>query len=126
VGTILSLQASGPLTGHWDRMRLDQVVTNLLTNAIKYGRGKPVEIQVDRQGPAARLWVQDHGIGIAPEDHERIFSQFERAVSEDHYGGFGVGLWIARQIVNAFQGTITVQSQPGEGACFTVTLGGLS
>lgn len=123
VGTDLTLQADGPLTGQWDRMRLDQVVTNLVANAIKYGRGKPVEVRLAREGPTARLTVRDFGIGIDPGDHERIFGQFERAVSEDHYGGFGVGLWIARQIVDAFHGTITVASRPGEGACFTVTLG---
>lgn len=122
VGTVLSFQADGPLPGQWDPMRLDQVVTNLVVNAIKYGRGKPVDVRVTSEGRQARLSVRDHGIGIAPEDHERIFSQFERAVSEDHYGGFGIGLWIARQIVDAFGGTITVASQPGEGACFTVTL----
>ncbi|HZI10940.1 MAG TPA: ATP-binding protein [Myxococcus sp.] len=112
----------GPLAGRWDRLRLEQVLTNLLSNAFKYGAQRPVEVRVARDGGFARLTVRDHGIGIAPEDHERIFQRFERAVSERHYGGFGLGLWIVRQIVDSLHGDIRVESQPGQGATFIVRL----
>jgi PAS domain S-box-containing protein len=105
----------------WDRVRLEQVVTNLLSNAIKYAPGSPIEIRVDG-GPPATLTVQDHGIGIAPEDLTRIFGRFERAAPTRHYGGLGMGLFIAQQIVEAHGGSIAAASRPGEGARFTVEL----
>lgn len=110
------------LVGRWDRLRLDQVVNNLVSNAIKFGSGKPVEVSLEQQGSRAVLSVRDHGIGIAPEHQARIFERFERAVSMHNYGGFGLGLWIARQVVEALGGEIRVTSQPGEGACFVVAL----
>jgi PAS domain S-box-containing protein len=112
----------GPATGYWDRLRLEQIVSNLVSNAIKYGGGRPVEVAVEHDATRARLRVSDWGIGIAPEDQTRIFDRFERAVSERHYGGFGLGLWIVRQIVHALQGGIWVQSRVGEGATFIVEL----
>jgi signal transduction histidine kinase len=118
----VDLQAPGPAIGRWDRLRLEQVVENLLSNAFKYGAGAPVKIAVADQGGDVMLEVRDHGIGIAPEDHERLFRRFERAVSERHYGGFGLGLWIVRQIVAALGGTVAVDSKPGAGARFTVVL----
>jgi signal transduction histidine kinase len=111
-----------PATGQWDRLRLEQIVSNLVSNAIKYGGGRPIEVAVEHDGTRARLRVSDRGIGIAPEDQARIFDRFERAVSERHYGGFGLGLWIVRQIVHALQGGIWVQSRVGEGATFIVEL----
>jgi PAS domain S-box-containing protein len=122
VGCRLHVEVDGPLEGHWDRMRLEQVITNLLSNAFKYGAHRPVEVRVSRQDGQACLTVRDHGIGIPPEDHERIFQRYERAVSERHYGGFGLGLWIVRQILESLQGDIHVHSQPGQGATFTVRL----
>lgn len=110
------------LVGQWDRLRLDQVVTNLLSNAIKYGPGAPIEVVVEGNEDIARLRVRDLGIGIAAEDQARIFERFERAVSTRHYGGFGLGLWIVRQIVNALGGEISVESTPGEGSTFIVEL----
>jgi signal transduction histidine kinase/CHASE3 domain sensor protein len=109
-------------SGEWDRMRIEQIVTNLLSNAIKYGAGRPVEIRVDGDENAARLIVRDQGIGIRPEHQARIFERFERAVSKSDYGGFGLGLWIVRQIVDAHGGEIHVTSTPGEGSVFTVEL----
>lgn len=108
--------------GCWDRSRLEQIVTNLLSNAIKYGPGKPIDMCVQMRDNTAYLIVADHGIGIAPEHLERIFVRFERAVSTEHYGGLGLGLYIARQIVEAFGGTIRVASDLGAGATFTVAL----
>jgi PAS domain S-box-containing protein len=121
-GCALTLRTDGAVVGRWDRSRLDQVVTNLLTNALKYGRGKPVEVALEAGPAAARLTVRDHGIGIAAADHERIFVQFERAVTGPEYGGLGMGLYIVRQLVEAQGGTVRVASEPGSGATFTVEL----
>lgn len=120
-GCAVRLHADGPVLGFWDKLRLDQVATNLLSNALKYGARKPVEISVESDGGKARLVVRDHGIGIAAEDHERIFERFAR-VSPQQAGGFGLGLWIVRQIVDAIGGQVSVASQAGEGATFTVRL----
>jgi signal transduction histidine kinase len=121
-GCRISLRSAAHVRGAWDRLRLDQVITNLIGNAIKYGSGKPIEVSVEEQSEVARLTVRDHGIGIPPEDKDRIFGRFERAVSERHYGGLGLGLWITHQIVQAHGGTIALQSAPGEGSSFTVEL----
>jgi signal transduction histidine kinase len=120
-GTTVKVDAARA-TGSWDRLRLDQVITNLLTNALKYGGGKPVAVEVRSTDDGARLRVRDHGIGIAPRDQARIFGRFERAVSDHNYGGFGLGLWIARQLVEAMGGKIELESREGEGSTFTVVV----
>ena len=97
-------------------------MTNLVSNAIKFGPGKPVEVTVTVEDEVGIVEVTDHGIGIKPEDQVRIFERFERAVSMRHFGGLGLGLWIVRQIVEALGGTISVESQPGDGSRFTVKL----
>jgi signal transduction histidine kinase len=116
------LTAGDPVPGAWDRRRLDQVVTNLVTNAIKYGKGKPIELEVAAAPGRAFVRVIDHGIGVSRADCARIFGRFERAVSSKHYSGLGLGLWIAREIVEAHGGTIEVEETPGGGATFTVEL----
>lgn len=121
-GAPLRLHTPGPVRGRWDRMRVDQVITHLLANALKYGQGKPVEVTVEQDGPIARLIVRDQGIGIAPEDQARIFGRFERAVSQRHYGGFGLGLWMVRRVVEALGGGIRVESRPNAGSSFIVEL----
>ncbi len=108
--------------GSWDRARLEQVATNLLANAIKYGEGKPIDVVVALKDGVAVLVVRDRGIGIAPQDAERIFGRFERATSATSYGGLGLGLYIAQQIAAAHGGRISVESAPGQGAAFTVAL----
>ncbi len=108
--------------GPWDRLRLEQVAGNLLSNAIKYGPGQPVEVRVHRDGRRGILAVADRGIGVAPEEQQRIFDRFERAVTARHFGGLGLGLWIAREIVTRLGGSVRVESQPGQGATFTVEL----
>jgi signal transduction histidine kinase len=121
-GCSVEVSAHGPIIGAWDRSRVDQVATNLISNAIKYGSGKPIVVAVEATTTAARLTVTDHGIGVAAKDQERIFEEFERAVDAGHYGGMGLGLWIAREIVVRLGGTIQVQSSLGEGASFMVEL----
>jgi signal transduction histidine kinase/DNA-binding response OmpR family regulator len=117
----IGLQARSA-SGSWDRARLEQVATNLLANAIKYGEGKPIDVVVEPTDREALLVVRDRGIGIAPQDTERIFNRFERATSATAYGGLGLGLYIAQQIATAHGGKISVESTPGEGATFTVAL----
>ncbi len=118
----LALRADTPVWGRWDRSRVEQVITNLLDNARKYGAGTPVELSVEGDEREGRLVVSDRGIGIAPEQQARIFERFERAVDARHYGGLGLGLWITRQIIEAHGGTLAVSSAPGAGATFTVVL----
>jgi PAS domain S-box-containing protein len=118
----LTINAPPGMVAHWDRLRVEQILTNLLTNAMKYGAGKPVTITVETADDMAAIHVIDHGIGIDAPTQQRIFDRFERGVSHRNYGGFGVGLWIARQAATALGGTITVQSEPGHGATFTVRL----
>ena len=121
-GCPLSLRAEAPIIGYWDRTRIDQVVTNLLSNAMKYGHETPIELSVACDGEHARISVTDHGIGIAPDDLSRIFERFARAVTDRNYSGFGLGLWISRQIVEALGGTIHVVSEVGVGSTFTAEL----
>jgi two-component system OmpR family sensor kinase len=118
----LDVDAPGPLIGQWDANALDQIITNIVSNAIKYGRENPVEIWAGQRDGLATLVVRDHGIGIAPEDQERVFGRFERAVSSRNYGGFGLGLWIAQQGAEAMGGRISVKSSLGQGAEFTLEL----
>jgi PAS domain S-box-containing protein len=120
--TRLELRDGAPVLGRWDRAKLEQVVTNLVSNAMKYGAGAPVEVVVHSSGSMAMLEVTDHGIGIAPENLERIFGKFERAVSVRKYGGFGLGLYIVRQLVEAMGGAVDVESVSGEGSTFRVVL----
>jgi PAS domain S-box-containing protein len=121
-GCPLELRVDRSVLGEWDRLRVEQVIDNLLGNAVKFGAGKPVEIVLDATDGSAHLAVADHGIGISPDDQRRIFERFERAVPETHYGGFGLGLWIVRNIVEAHGGDIRVSSEPGKGSRFDVTL----
>jgi signal transduction histidine kinase len=121
-GTAIHLDAPHAVGGRWDRVRLEQVATNLLTNALKYGGGKPVSVRVEGDGVVARLIVADRGMGVSPADQGRIFERFERGSSARGYGGFGLGLWISREIVTALGGRIEVDSAPGAGATFRVEL----
>jgi len=121
-GCEVHLEAPVPVHGRWDAQRLDQVLVNLLTNAAKYGAGRPVHVRVEEAGAFARLTVRDEGIGIAPEALPRIFGRFERAVSDSQYGGLGLGLYISRQLVEAMGGRVYVESRLAEGATFTVEL----
>jgi signal transduction histidine kinase len=121
-GCLLKVETPGAVMGRWDVLRLEQVVTNLVDNAIKYGAGKPIQLRLVAEGGSATFVVQDEGIGIAPEHHSRIFGRFERAVSERNYGGLGLGLYISKTLVEAMGGELHVGSTLGQGATFTVRL----
>jgi signal transduction histidine kinase len=121
-GCTIAVETTGPVRGSWDRLRVEQVLQNLLANAVKYGAGNDIEVEVSAAGEEALLVVRDHGIGIPPDAQERIFERFERVAPLKHYGGFGLGLWIVRRLVEAHGGHVAVHSRPGEGAEFTVAL----
>jgi signal transduction histidine kinase len=121
-GSTIVLRVQAASTGLWDGPRLERVVTELLDNAIKFGAKKPIEVVVDRDGSHAVLTVRDHGPGIAPDRVAGIFAPFERAVPKEHFGGLGLGLYLAKTIVDAHHGSLLVQSRPGEGATFVVRL----
>jgi signal transduction histidine kinase len=110
------------VVGEWDKLRIDQVVTNLLSNAVKYGLGRPIKATVSGDIREAVISVQDFGIGISKEDQENIFERFGRAVSVRRFGGLGLGLYITRQIVEAHDGRISLESVINQGSTFTVRL----
>lgn len=121
-GVGLRLDVQDGVAGLWDELSLRHIAENLLGNAVKYGRGKPVEVALHRDGARAVLRVHDRGPGVAEADQARIFEPFERAVRRDQAGGFGLGLWVVGRAVEAMAGTVSVESRPGEGAAFTVCL----
>ena len=121
-GSSLRFERQGPVWGNFDISRVDQVFTNLLSNAIRYGRGKPIVVGAVGAGRNARFWVEDRGIGIPPEHLSRIFQQYERAAPSTSYAGLGLGLWISRQLVEAMGGTISVRSEVDAGSVFTVEI----
>ncbi|MBK0392195.1 hybrid sensor histidine kinase/response regulator [Ramlibacter algicola] len=121
-GTPLALQAPDTLPLFGDAQRLQQVLTNLLTNAVRYGEAKPVQVRLWTEGEHAVLAVRDQGPGISPPEQERIFEQFERGDAAGQVAGLGLGLFISRQIVQAHGGRIELRSTPGQGAEFRVRL----
>jgi PAS domain S-box-containing protein len=121
-GGELSVDVPESAIGRWDRLRLEQVLQNLLSNAIKYGQGKPIDLRIEADERRVRLSVRDRGIGMSAEGQARLFQRFERLASERNYSGFGLGLWIVKQIIDAMEGSIHVESAPGQGSVFTVEL----
>jgi signal transduction histidine kinase len=118
----ISLTAPPKLLARFDWDRIEVVLTNLLSNAVRFGNGKPIEVLLEQKAGQALVHVIDHGIGINAADQRRIFERFERAVPERHYGGFGIGLWLAQEIVEAHGGHVDLKSEPGVGSTFTVRL----
>ena len=118
----VNYRAGQPVIGQWDEFRIEQVVSNLLTNALRYGAKKPIDVSVYVQGDQAVIEVTDQGIGISEENQQRIFQQFERVAGSHVVTGLGLGLFISEQIVAAHNGQITVRSTLGEGAMFRVCL----
>ena len=124
-GCDFSFQAApgaAAVTGSWDRLRIEQVVLNLLSNAFKYGAGQPVVLTVSQERNEAVIEVRDHGPGVPEKDRGRIFERFERAASMRNHGGLGLGLYVSREIVRAHGGSITARNVPDGGAAFTVRL----
>lgn len=123
----LTVDAPLPLIGSIDPLRMEQVLTHLLANAMKYAAGTQIHLSVHPLGRqeeplGARIVVRDHGMGIAPEDQLRVFGRFERAVSSDHYGGLGMGLWLVRRVLEAHGGHVTLESRPGAGTTISAEL----
>jgi len=118
----LELDQISGVVGKWDRLRLDQVLSNLICNAIKYGEGKPITVSAHKEQEYVIISVVDHGIGI-PEGHlKRVFQRFERAENTHRFQGLGLGLFISQQIAESHGGRITVSSVVGEGSTFTLQL----
>jgi PAS domain S-box-containing protein len=120
-GSKITASIAPNVIGNWDVFRIEQVLTNLISNAIKYGAGKPIEVALEDEPTGARIIVRDNGIGIAPDDVERIFDRFRRS-EPARYGGLGLGLFITRQIINAHRGAIRVESRRNLGSTFVVEL----
>ena len=121
-GVPLSLEVEADARVQGDRLRLAQVIDNLLSNALKYGEGKPVHVRVRQEGGRSQVAVEDQGPGIASGDRQRIFKRFERAAATRNIGGLGLGLYISRQIAEAHAGSLDVHSEPGHGARFVLEL----
>jgi len=121
-GSVFSLEGAGPILGRWDRLRVEQVAMNLLSNAFKYGAGHPVVLSASIVDGQAVIEVRDEGPGVPENDLERIFERFERAAPMRNHGGLGLGLYVSREIAGAHRGSITVRNLPQGGAAFTVRL----
>jgi signal transduction histidine kinase len=121
-GSTLTVDAAPGIWARGDRLRVEQVLASLLSNAIKYGQREPIAVALRRAGDRAVISVEDHGVGIAPEVQARVFERFERAGAPSQYGGLGLRLWIARHVVTASGGSIRLESAPGRGSTFTVEL----
>jgi two-component system OmpR family sensor kinase len=121
-GCLIRLDVEEGIVAPSDRMAMEQILENLLSNAIRYGSGRPIHVVFRREGRMLQLSVGDHGIGMTDEDQVRIFERFHYRRRVSPNGGFGVGLWVTRQIVSTMEGEITVSSCPGKGSVFTVRL----
>ena len=121
-GCSVKIEADDVIKGLWDQVRLDQAISNLITNSIKYGEGSPIEITVKKDGNKALITISDKGIGIDPKLQKTIFERFKRGTADLKFQGLGVGLFIVKQIVEAHGGKIYVKSKLGEGSKFTIEL----
>jgi signal transduction histidine kinase len=121
-GTPLECRVKGSVTGTWDRLAMEQILDNLISNAIRYGDGQPINVDLDATDESVVLRVIDRGVGIHAEDRERIFERFERAAGSKRDGGFGIGLWLTHQLVQAQAGVLELHSKIGAGSTFTVHL----
>jgi signal transduction histidine kinase len=121
-GSDLRLTLSSGISGRADKFRLEEAISNVISNAIKYGAGHPVDVQLTTRDDHAVLVVQDRGIGIPAEDLSRIFGRFERTTISRNYGGLGLGLYIARQIVEQHGGSIRAESRSHGGTRFVIEL----
>ncbi|HEX5055032.1 MAG TPA: ATP-binding protein [Gammaproteobacteria bacterium] len=120
--TVLRVDAPSPVRGKWDKLRIEQVIDNLISNALRHGSGTPVEVVLSGDDGVANLVVRDRGPGIPPATQEKIFERFEQGILSRKVGGLGLGLYIVKQIVDAHGGEVRVESEPGQGATFIVRL----
>ena len=122
-GTAIDLGAPSPVVGHWDQVRLEQILLNLLSNAIRYGAGTPIQVEVRATSDdTAELRVRDRGPGITEEIRPHLFERLERTGARPHRGSLGLGLWIVQRLCEAMGGSVALESQPGAGAIFIVNL----
>lgn len=121
-GCSLKLETTGEINGLWDQIRLEQALSNLLTNAIKYGEGSPIEVDIQKEGHTAKISVKDNGIGIDSKKQKAIFDRFQRATEDEKFQGLGVGLFIVKQIIDAHGGKVSVKSKLGKGSTFIIEL----
>jgi signal transduction histidine kinase len=122
-GSVLRCDVQGPVTGRWDQLATEQIIDNLISNAVRYGDGKPINVALIADGAGVTLSVADAGAGIPPDDQARIFARFEQAIgTRRKSGGFGIGLWLVRELTEAMGGTIHVECAESGGSTFTVWL----
>jgi len=122
-GSPIKIDVPASLPGLWDPLAMEQIIDNLISNAIKYGGHHPVEVRAEALNDMVQISVRDHGPGISAENRARIFGRFERVVGvEESRSGFGIGLWVVSQLVEAMEGLITVENAQDGGAVFTVTV----
>jgi signal transduction histidine kinase len=121
-GATLTVSGAQSVAGKWDRVRLEQVLSNLFSNAIRYGNGSRVDIRLEESDGRAMIAVEDRGRGIAADALGQVFERFGSSKAARRHGGMGLGLYISRQIVEAHGGTIRVTSEVGKGSTFTVEL----
>ena len=122
-GSPITLVVPPSLAGSWDYLAMEQIIDNLVSNAVKYGGSRPIEVRAEALDAQVRITVRDHGPGIPPKDRMRIFSCFERVIGQnERRSGFGVGLWVVGQLVAAMDGTIAVDDAAGGGTAFVVSL----
>jgi signal transduction histidine kinase len=121
-GSTLHCDLSAAVVGTWDRLATEQILDNLVSNAIRYGDGKPVTIELESDPGWVRVRVIDRGIGVPPADRERIFQRFQQASGMARSGGFGIGLWVASNLARAQGGELAVESETGAGSTFMVRL----
>jgi two-component system OmpR family sensor kinase len=121
-GSQLSVSSEPGISGLFDRTALEELAENLISNAIKYGQGQPIHVALSSTDSELVLCVEDHGLGISDENKARIFHQFERLMTGHSSTGFGLGLWVVGQLVDAMKGSIAIEGRPGQGTTFTVRL----
>lgn len=111
-----------PCVAACDRFRIEQVLSNLLNNALRYGRNRPVSISLKAINDQVEFAVKDQGLGISKKDQLKVFSRFQRAIPASEVSGLGLGLYIAKQIIEAHNGKIKVESELGSGSTFTFSI----
>ena len=121
-GSVLEAAIQADVRAYWDVLAFEQIADNLVSNAIKYGEGRPIRVTLSANAADACLTVSDHGSGIAPENLGRVFARFERAVQRGQASGFGIGLWLVGRLTHAMGGSIDIDSVVGEGTSIRVTL----